>query len=256
MKLFKAIIISGLALATFFGTEIIGVSPNEIALAAEKNQDQTQKTGLVFKQKDLVKVKEELQKYNVDNETINKLISKLKNQEPLDSMLYDTDQAVNVDKIDTSTGYEEVFTFADGSITVTGVELADKISSPGTITTKGTGIEGGSCSGGSGYVNCNYRKVYYLNPGVWEISFRANYTYVNGGYDYISWAGDQSVWEIYGSIGSPSCRIIRSKETSFNKAEARFSVYLYIGGSYGTLTRSVSLIVGGDSAYARGNTYY
>jgi hypothetical protein len=250
MKLVKLLIVLGLAL--FLGVGAVSPNQNVTAFAAEK---QEQKTGIFLTQKELNNVKVELQKYGVNNKTIKKLVSKLANQEVLDSMLYDTDRAVSMKKIQTSTGYEVVHTFSDGSISVTGVEKLDKLTDGG-FTTMGTGISGGSCTGGSGYKNCSNRKVYYSNPGVWTMSFKANYTYVQGGYDKITWAGNQSTWLIYGTIGDPSMRIIRSKETSFNKAEARYSAYLYIGGSYGTLTRSVSLIVGKDSAYARGNTYY
>jgi hypothetical protein len=51
-------------------------------------------------------------------------------------------------------------------------------------------------------------------------------------------------------------RIIRKKETDFKKAEARLSATLNIGGGIGSITRSVSLIVGKDKAKAQGNTYY
>lgn len=64
------------------------------------------------------------------------------------------------------------------------------------------------------------------------------------------------MWMVMGQVGNPSLRVIWAKETSFNKAEARLSVYLYIGGSYGTQTRSISLLVGGDKALAKGNTFY
>jgi hypothetical protein len=246
MKLAKLLVVLGLAI-------VIGVSNfgtnQTVAHAAEK------KTDLVFKQKDLKNVKTELQKYGVDDETIKNLTTKLANQEAIDSMIYDIDKAVSVKRTETPTGYEEIYTFADGSISVSGVEELDKLVEGG-FTTMSTGIEDGSCTGGSGYTNCSNRKVYYLNPGVWEISFRANYSYVQGGYDKISWASNQSVWMVYGTTGDPSMRIIRSTETAYNKAEARFSVYLYLGGSYGTLTRSVSLLLGGDTASARGNTYY
>lgn len=252
MKLVKLLIVLGLALVV--GAGVLSPNQNVVAFAAEK-KEQKQHTGIFLTKTELDNVKVELQKYGVDNKTIKKLVTKLANQEVLDSMLYDTDSAISVKKIETSTGYEEVHTFSDGSISVTGVEELDKLNDGG-FTTMGTGISGGSCTGGSGYMNCSNRKVYYSNPGVWEMSFRANYTYVSGGYDYISWSGNQSTWLIYGTIGDPYRRIIRSKETAFNKAEARYSAYLYIGGSYGTQTRSVSLIVGGNSAYARGNTYY
>lgn len=254
MNLMKPLIISGLISAMVLGVGSPNAGQNTVAYAAEK-QEQKQKTGLVLSTEELKNVEEQLKKYNVNKKTTKKLVKKLEKQEPLDSMILDVSDAVKSDKIETDTGYEAIYTFADGSISIIGVEELNKLSDGG-FTTMGTGIEGGSCSGGSGYMNCSNKKVYYDNPGVWEISFRANYTYVYGGFDKITWAANESVWMVGGTTGTPSMRIIRGTETAYNKAEARFSTYLYLGGQYGTLTRSVSLILGADSATARGNTYY
>jgi len=218
---------------------------------ADSNQE-----GFSMTDEELENMKEELMKYGVSSDVADSLSNKIRNGQPLDSMLMDVEDAIDVEVKKHSDGSEEhIYTFPDGSITVVGVEYAP-FYNEGEVTTFGTGISGGSCTTGSGYTSCTNRKVYYNNPGVWEISFRANYTYVQGGYDSISWAGNESVWMVGGTIGNPYCRIIRSKETSFQKAEARFSVYLYLGGQYGTQTRSVSLLVGGDTATARGNNYY
>lgn len=254
MNLMKPLIISGLISAMVLGVGSPNAAQNTVAYAAEK-QEQKQKTGLILSTEELKNVEEQLKKYNVNEKTTKKLVKKLEKQEPLDSMILDVSDAVKTDKIETDTGYEAIYTFADGSISIMGVEELNKLNDGG-FTTMGTGIEGGSCTGGSGYMNCSNKKVYYENPGVWEISFKANYTFVYGGYDKITWAANQSVWMVGGTTGSPSMRIIRGTETAYDKAEARFSIYLYLGGSYGTLTRSVSLILGADSATARGNTYY
>jgi len=202
-------------------------------------------------------VREELKKYDVKPNIINKLVKKLANNQPLDSMLYGEEQAVSLEKKETETGYEEIHTFADGSISVVGVELLDKINNSGEITTLGTGISGGSCSGGTGYMNCTNKKVYYSNPGVWEMSFRADYSFAYGGaYDSITWIGNWSIWQVGGTYSNPSLRYIKSKENSLGKAEARLSATLVLGSNYGTQTRSVSLLVGSDTASARGNNYY
>lgn len=208
-----------------------------------------------FSDEDIVNIKSELQNYGVTEETSQKLVEKLEQGIPLDSMLYDESQAIDVKKIPTLTGYNSIYTFKDGSIIISSTEELETILSNVNLQ-KGVGISGGSTSSGSGYFNGTNRKVYYSNPGVWEISFKANYSLVQGGYDTISWVGNHNVTMLMGTVGSPSCRIMRSKETATQKAEARLSVYLYIGGSYGTQTRSVSLLVGGDSATARGNNYY
>jgi hypothetical protein len=221
------------------------------SLASSSNEE-----GLKMTDEELENMKEELIKYDVNNEIAENLAHKIKNGQPLDSMIMDIEDAISFKvKKHADDSEEYIYTFPDGSITVVGVEYAPFYNNGG-FTIQSTGISEGSCSSGSGYTSCTNRKIYYLNPGVWEMSFRANYTYVSGGYDYISWAGNESIWMVGGTVGNPYCRIIRSTETSSQKAEARFSAYLYLGGQYGTQTRSISLILGNDKAVAQGNTYY
>lgn len=221
------------------------------SLAAESNEKPFKMT-----HEQLVTMKEELIKYGVSSKVAESLSKKMKKGQLLDSIIMDEKDAIDVQVVKHENGSEEhIHTFPDGSITITSVENAPVINSGG-FTTLGSGITNGSCSSGSGYTNCTNRKVTYNNPGVWSLSFHANYTYLSSGYDYISWAGNEGIWMVMGTTGDPSMRIIRSTETAFNFAEARFSAYLYIGGSYGTLTRSVSLRVGANAASAQGNNFY
>lgn len=174
--------------------------------------------------------------------------------EVIDSMLYDESQSVSSKKIPTLTGYDEVYTFADGSIIVTQTEELDKLIENQYLL-KEVGITGGSTSGGSGYVNATNRYVYYNIPGVAHFSFYANYSYVKGGYDSISWVGNHSVSVIGGSSSDQYLRRIRTTENAGGKAEARLSANITPYG-LATMSKSISLIVGGDTATARGNGYY
>lgn len=201
-------------------------------------------------------IKSELKENGVTEEVSQSLIDKLNNGVAFDSMLYGEEDAVTVDTIPTMTGYKTTYTFTDGSITTSSTEELESVLN-NTMSTFATGIKGGSTSSGTGYFNGSNREVYYTNPGVWSISFKANYSLTQGSYDKITWVGKHNITMIIaGTMNDVSLRIIRGTETFNQKAEARLSTYLTLGGGYGTMTRSVSLIVGGDAASARGNTYY
>lgn len=265
MKILKPLI--SLSLVALLSVGIGGPAQNSFAV-----EDPPLETAVAFKSEDLANLRVELSKYGVNNETIEKLTKKLKEQKPIDSMVYDVDKAVSYTKIETSNGYEAVYTFEDGSIIVTGVEDLDTLEesqankplsvqkfnkfTSKNIGTLGTGVKGGSCIGGSGYTSCNNVEVYYSNPGVWEMSFKANYSIAYGAYDSITWIGNWSIWQVGGTYSNPSLRYIKQREDGFGKAEARLSATLVLGSNYGTMTRSVSFLLGSDSATARGNTYY
>lgn len=69
--------------------------------------------------------------------------------------------------------------------------------------------------------------------------------------DSIQWAENWNIWTAGGTYTNPNMRIILSKETSNAKAEARLSATLNLANGGGSISRSLSLIVGKDSATAR-----
>ncbi|MFV5960560.1 hypothetical protein [Bacillus sp. AK25] len=227
----------------------IGLSlPQQVS--AQETQSNSPKDQSGFTKDQLEKVKQNMENEGVVSfETQDKLLKKLANGEALDSFILPEEKAVDTIKKETDNGYEITYIFADGSYTQSAVD------EPGFSVLK-VGITDGKCQGGSGYTNCSGRKVYYNNSGTFSLSFKASYTHVQGGFDSISSAGKWNIWTVTGSYSNPKMRIIRKKETDFKKAEARLSATLVIGGGIGSITRSVSLIVGKDKAKAQGNTYY
>lgn len=227
----------------------IGLSlPQQVA--AQETQDTNPKKQLGFTKEQLDKVKQNMESEGViSSDTQIKLLDKLSKGEALDSFVLPEEKAVDTIKKDTDNGYEITYIFSDGSYTQAAVDEPD-------FSVAGVGIKDGKCQGGSGYQNCTSRKVYYNNNGTFSLSFKASYSLVQGGFDSITSAGKWSIWTVTGSYANPKMRIIRKKETDFKKAEARLSATLNIGGGIGSITRSVSLIVGKDKAKAQGNTYY
>lgn len=192
----------------------------------------------------------EYAEYGVDENTANQLLEKVLNGQAIDSMVMDEDQAIERKVITNEKEkiFEEVLTFPDGSITVIGVEHDINEISP-----LSTGIGGGSCSSGSGYSNCKNKRVYYNTLGLYQLSFYADYSIVNKGYDSIGRIYNSSISGL-GTINQQSFRIIKKKENSSGRAEARLSVRMNISGT--THNRSLSLLVGSNKATARGNTFY
>ncbi|RIJ64074.1 hypothetical protein [Rummeliibacillus sp. POC4] len=241
-KIFSFLLILGI---------MIGLSP--IKSSAETKNEQ------LMTESELENMKIELIKEGVTEDTAEKLKNKMADGKLLDSMILDESKAIDTQTIKNPDGSEQqTLTFPDGSIITKGIEYANfsnNTTNP-LITTFGTGISGGSCTSGSGYSVCKNKKVYYSNPGVWKIYFHANYEMINGGYDKITWVGNEGTWLSAGTVSDPLVRIIKRTENANGKAQARYSVYMFLGGSYGTLTRSVSLYVGKDSASVKGNTYY
>ncbi len=219
-------------------------TPSASLALEEKEHD------LKLTNEDLSHLQEELVKYDVEAEIAKSLSEKLNSGQLLDSMTMTEEDAVDSRIKKHLDGSEEkLYIYPDGSITVAGVE-------PDKITAFAEGIKGGSCRTGTGYTNCTNKVVYYKNPGVWEISFRANYTFQRSQFDIISRVYNHSVWMIGGTAQDPSLRMLKSKENSAGPAKARFSTYLNLGGSYGTLTRSVELRVGNNRAKVYAAKYY
>lgn len=228
----------------------IGLSlPQQVSAQETQNNSPEDQSG--FTKKQLDKVKQNMQTEGVVSfETQDKLLKKLASGEALDSFVLPEEKAIETIKKETATGYEITYIFSDGSYTQSAVD------EPGFSTLAYIGIDGGKCQGGSGYTNCSGRNIYYNNSGTFSLSFKASYSIIKGGFDSISSAGKWNIWTVTGSYSNPKMRIIRKKETDFKKAEARLSATLVIGGGIGSITRSVSLIVGKDKAKAQGNTYY
>lgn len=214
-------------------------------------------------QEDLAAVKSNFVDLGIDENTIEKLLERFKNGQEIDADVLDVGQAVSKHTVREGDVSTTTYTFADGSRSQTEEEkltLNELPSGLKPVSTNSGGfstmsISGGKCTSGSGYSSCSGRKVSY-RTGTYGYSFYASYSLANGAYDKITSAGKWNVWTAGGTVTNPKMRTIRANETGNNKAEARLSAVLNLGNSAGSLTRSLSLIVGSDKAYSRWNSYY
>ena len=243
-------------ISLFFAITIVLIlNPNASAAA---NEDEIDLSGISkgeMSKSELINMENQLVNYGVDVTVAKDLSEKIENGKLLDSITMDIDKAVDV-KVQTydDNTEETIYTFPDGSISI--VSLGDYVEVDENDLIEPQAIKGGTCKTGTGYQSCSNREVSYLNPGIFSLKFRANYSLVKNGYDKISWVGNPTIWVTTGTIGSPKLRILKSAENSLGRAEARYSAYLHLGPPFGTQTRSVSLLVGGDKAVSRSNTYY
>ena len=118
--------------------------------------------------------REEFTKVGVEEEVQDKLLKKLKDGKLIDSINPEMKDKGKSEKIVEKTkdgkkvkSWKEKITYPDGSITILSV-------TPGFIDS------------GTGYVNYRHMLVKESVTGIWTATYRANFTPVNGGFDYIS----------------------------------------------------------------------
>lgn len=134
------------------------------------------------------------------------------------------DDYISIKEVRKGNDTTTIMTYADGS-------------------TRSAGISGGSCVSGSGYSTCTGRKVYGNTIGQ-NISFKSDYTLVNGAYDYISRRYDA----IVSCTGQYSCTrtgfdTIYSKETADHLAQIKLSYDVKVSG-IATKHQRLKLFVG------------
>ncbi|WP_143425237.1 hypothetical protein [Geobacillus sp. FJAT-46040] len=196
----------------------------------------------------------------VTPEKAEELIDKLKNGEVLDADVLSPEKAVKTIKSVNGDIVKITYFFPDGSAAQT--EYTDPSVVTNTLKDNKTistiipqSISGGSCTTVTYTTTCKNRKVSY-QLATYGFSFYANYTIVGPYYDSIQWAGNWNIWVAGGTYTNPSMRIIRATETDSAKAEARLSATINLSGGYSSISRSLSLLVGNDSATDRWNSYY
>lgn len=179
----------------------------------------------------------------VDQETINELMNKLDNNEPLDSInpsMKSMGRCVYSDDTQTKVVYP------DGSISITGLEGGEIIESPKSRA----GLSGGSGSSGSGYSSRRGVKVYH-NSGVVDMSYYANYTFVQGGYDKIDGVYNKKCVSYLGTWTYLSFGRQKITENLNGPARARFEViYNANAGTEASCNYWLDIRVGKDSAKA------
>lgn len=191
----------------------------------------------------------------IDEETVDHLINKIKEGNPLDSFILEEKDAVSVETYIEKTGTVTVHRFADGSYTSQIIHDNNHTDLFPNQYIVPMSISGGSCSSGSGWTTCRDVLVQYKNTGVWTISFRADYTLLAGANnDRIDKVDKASVSGLLITVTSENLRIIKSREDANGPAEARLSAQIEVMG-VGTLSRSVSLFVGGNTARHQYNSF-
>lgn len=182
------------------------------------------------------KLKSEFTKLGVNIDVQEKLIKKLKNGELIDSINPEmkdkaiVEEKVEKDKNDNIIKWETKKTYPDGSVSVQTV-------TPVWIY-KGTG-----------YTSFQYALV-EENSVVWDASFRADFTLVNGGYDYISRVYESLIQINFGTYNLQYFGVDKPSETYSHPANARQQFdYTVLNGAV-THTVIVYLVVGNDYYYS------
>lgn len=155
---------------------------------------------------------------------------------------------VRTEKVQRSGFTVTVKTFADGSFSEEGTEVAVKAPAPGTITPMSVdGCTASSVTGGTKYTGC---KVYYWQGSI-AMSFFVTYTILTSGNDKINsvW-GENTSAPFYGQSNA-SLSISRATESASGPALARYYVGLTgtISGVPVNTSRTLSLNVGGNAAW-------
>ncbi|BDG30467.1 hypothetical protein [Parageobacillus thermoglucosidasius] len=247
-----------LPLAVVFGLAFSSATITKAEAVQTNNTEQHEVLGYTQEDYDLIKQRQI--EMGVAPEKAEELIAKLKNGEVLDADVLSPEDAVNTVKVVNGDTTKITYFFPDGSAAqteytdpsvTTNVSKGSK--SKGTILPQS--ISGGSCTTVPYTTTCKNRKVSYQLV-TYGFSFYADYTIVGPDYDSIQWAGNWNIWVAGGNYTNPSMRIIRARETDSAKAEARLSATINLPSGQGSISRSLSLLVGDDSATDRWNAYY
>lgn len=199
----------------------------------------------------LEQVRENFLQMGIDEETATKLVEKVRNGELLDSQKPDELDKKREDLVVSLTEGKKYIEFSDGSR----IEISVSNSSP-VVTTfdyaTGT-VSYNSCQSGSGYKNCTIKVRYY--DGIWDIYFNAKISLVQDGYDMISSIYNQGVDAVLYTVVEKRFEIVQKVETSSVAAKADYTnQFTHKSGLY-TLSRTLTLYVENDNAYARLNYY-
>lgn len=184
----------------------------------------------------------------VDKGIQDKLLRKLQNGQIWDSMNPEKLRKVPTGAL-TPTLKEPIkrYVFPDGSVIVSEIE---NLGTPVFVKKSGSGVVGIS-GGGTGYYQYVNKKISYKGA-LYGYGFYADFTLVNGAYDYIDDVYDPFVNVVGGSGSINSCMINKSKESSTKPARATCSVQLdFAGGVVGSGTHILELTVGKDTYKSR-----
>lgn len=191
--------------------------------------------------------------YGGDVKTAKKLIKKLNSGIIWDSVKGENYDNTTIEEIQVSPEETvQVLTFPDGSKYVSAIDL-----NPSSETESGSdfgiqSIGGGSISCGSGY--CNHKNVLvYKETFLVDSYFEADYTIVNGGYDYISNVDNEHTKVLGGTVTNIRFGVKKTREdgNGYAYADYRFDVAWW--GGFASSTHTLQLRVGNNKAWTYDN---
>lgn len=176
----------------------------------------------VLSEKDLNRVKDFLNEYDVNEEKQELLIQKYENGILWDSMLENT-PVRSVEKELTKT-IKTIDYYEDGSVKVTEIEK-EPYSTSAVLSgeVNPSAVTGGKWESGTGYRNC-YGCDIRVNHGIVDMSFKADFSVLQHGYSSISrvYRGDYFI--AGGSVDNEILRINQAKESYYYPAEAEYTI--------------------------------
>ncbi len=183
-----------------------------------------------------------LTELGITQKTQSKLIQKLERGQVWDSMNPDMISKVPANALTpTENSPIKRFVFPDGSV------IQVEMSPNNTPESESHLFMAMSSSSGSGYYSYTDKKI-SITSGLVGYGFYADFTLVNGSYDYISDVYDPFVNVIGGSGSINSLNIDRSTETSTRPATATLSVQVdFAGGVAASGTHILKFEVSNDS---------
>ena len=241
---------SALALSLIVGANI-GVANIGVAnVSANEVQNNNVQENAEISQEDIIQIKSFLNQYDVDQETQTILLEKLNAGDIWDS-LKKGEEPIRSFEIQTNDIVEKVEEYKDGSIVVSSIDYESVEEFENIKPLKGNlistlGVDPGTKTSGSGYANYKKAKVYY-NTGIANAYFYADFTLVNGGYDYIDRVYDHKVTAFGGSASEISLTLTKAKENANGKASAKLDFNYINFNTTASTTCWLKLTVGGDS---------
>lgn len=181
-------------------------------------------------EQEILKIKNFLTDYGVNESTQEELIDKYKNGEMWDSIT-DSSNPINIQTIELDGETQTICYYHDGSVSVTTMPKKPDNQNQGYNLRS---VSGGTWRSGSGYSNC-YGATVRVNHGIVDMSFQADFSLVNQGYSEIIDVYHGDYFVAGGSISSENLRINRKKEDRYHPAEAEYSInfdLIKIGGSW------------------------
>lgn len=205
---------------------------------------------------EIEQLRERYQSLGIDQETGEKLIEKISKGELLDSQKYDN---LKDEKIIVGTGETQYIEFDDGSRIMLTLEEDNQKSLYNVITPLNystmdystASVINNSCSGGTGYMNCNVTVRYY--DMVWDMKYDAKISIVNPRYGKSSITSvSNERYDVIGyTITHKHLKILRGTETSSSPAKAQWRFIAKGPMNVYEITRDINLYVQGTSTYAR-----